>query len=122
MISTSRAVCSLGRRSRGSIFGWHSGRTAAASHLVLSLTCPLQRMRLAALKPSALLQVQDMQAAVQFVRRMGKHVLCLLGHSKGGMNVVLYGARHGDVPKMVNLSGRFCPRDGLQQRVGSGYT
>ncbi len=63
------------------------------------------------------MQVADMHAAVQLMRSMGKRVLCLLGHSKGGINVVLYGARHGDVPKMVNLSGRFRVREGVLQRV-----
>ncbi|GAB4816644.1 hypothetical protein N2152v2_003690 [Parachlorella kessleri] len=64
-------------------------------------------------------EVADMHAAVQFMHSRGKRVTCLLGHSKGGINVVLYGARHGgDVPKLVNLSGRFRVRDGVLQRFG----
>lgn len=31
--------------------------------------------------------------------------------------MLIYGARHGDVPKLVDLSGRFCVRDGVLQRV-----
>lgn len=71
-----------------------------------------------------------MAAAVEFMAARGKRVLCLLGHSKGGINVVLYGARHCGgagggssgalaLPKLVNLSGRFCTRDGVLQRFGA---
>jgi solute carrier family 25 (adenine nucleotide translocator) protein 4/5/6/31 len=31
----------------------------------------------------------------------------LLGHSKGGTDVVLYAAKYDDIPRVVNVSGRF---------------
>ena len=62
-------------------------------------------------------QVQDMADACEYVRGLGRRVSCLLGHSKGGTNALLFAAEHHDVPKIVNLSGRFRPREGTLQRV-----
>lgn len=64
-------------------------------------------------------EVSDIVAAVEFLRKqLKKDVCCILGHSKGGTNVVQYAAQAGDVPKIINLSGRFCVRQGLFQRFG----
>ncbi len=35
-----------------------------------------------------------------------KNVLAIVGHSKGGNVVLLYGAAFDDVPLIVNISGR----------------
>lgn len=48
-----------------------------------------------------------MRAAVEYVRAQGKRVVGLVGHSKGGSEVILYAAKYNDVPKVVNISGRF---------------
>jgi pimeloyl-ACP methyl ester carboxylesterase len=64
-------------------------------------------------------EVADMAAAAEYLRKeKGLTVLALLGHSKGGMNVVKYAAEIGDIPNMINLSGRFAVRDGILQRFG----
>lgn len=64
-------------------------------------------------------ECQDMRAAVDFVHSQGKRVVCLLGHSKGGTNSVMFASRHHDVPKIVNLAGRFKCREGTLQRFGA---
>lgn len=98
--------------------------TLAPELLLLAMpdgTCLLQLARPLCAQCLMILcvQVADIQAAVQFMRSRGKNVTCVLGHSKGGINILLYGSRHaGDVPRLVNLSGRFCVRDGVLQRVG----
>jgi uncharacterized protein len=38
---------------------------------------------------------------------LGREVLCIVGHSKSGNNVLLYAAKYDDVPLVVNLAGRF---------------
>lgn len=48
-----------------------------------------------------------MRAAVEWLRREGRTAVGLLGHSKGGSGVVLYAAKYDDVPRVVNVSGRF---------------
>lgn len=63
-------------------------------------------------------EVADMGAAAEFMRKEhGQTVVALLGHSKGGTNVIQYAAEVGDIPKIINLSGRFFVRQGVLQRV-----
>lgn len=66
-------------------------------------------------------EVGDIKSAVDFLRQeKGLNVTCILGHSKGGTNVVKYAAEIGDVPKVINLAGRFQPMNGLEKRFGQG--
>mmetsp|Transcript_3702 Transcript_3702/g.7569 ORF Transcript_3702/g.7569 Transcript_3702/m.7569 type:complete len:344 (-) Transcript_3702:2127-3158(-) len=66
-------------------------------------------------------EVRDIKSAVDFLRHdKGMNVICVLGHSKGGTNVLKYAAEIGDVPKMINLAGRFQPMNGLEKRFGQG--
>ncbi|KAI3430988.1 hypothetical protein D9Q98_009391 [Chlorella vulgaris] len=62
---------------------------------------------------------EDMRAAVDFMHSRGKRVAALLGHSKGGTNTVLFASRYHDVPKIINLAGRFKCREGTLQRFGA---
>lgn len=39
--------------------------------------------------------------------------------SKGGINAVIFASRYSDVPKIVNLAGRFRCREGTLSRFGS---
>lgn len=48
-----------------------------------------------------------MRSAVGWLRSHGLHALGLVGHSKAGSGVVLYAAKYDDVPRVVNVSGRF---------------
>lgn len=63
-------------------------------------------------------EVSDIHHAVQLLQSLGKTVTCLLGHSKGGTNVLKYASEWGDVPRVINLAGRFRVQDGLEQRFG----
>ena len=65
-------------------------------------------------------EVEDMKCAVRFLRSQGWSVVCLLGHSKGGTNALMYAATVGDFPSIINLSGRYFVREGLLQRVSLG--
>ena len=48
-----------------------------------------------------------MEDAVRWLEACGKRVVGLLGHSKGGTNVILYGARHDACGlRYVNICGR----------------
>jgi len=64
-------------------------------------------------------EVDDIRCAASFLRDEGYEVVCLLGHSKGGTNVIKYSAEHGDIPRVVNLAGRFQPINGLDKRFGA---
>ena len=53
------------------------------------------------------MQKEDIRAAVLFLRSQGKKVTGLVGHSKGGTGVILYAAAYDDIPRVVNVAGRF---------------
>ena len=54
-----------------------------------------------------ILQKEDIRAAVLYLRSQGKKVTGLVGHSKGGTGVILYAAAYDDIPRVVNVAGRF---------------
>ncbi len=62
-------------------------------------------------------EVDDIKCAVRFMTSRGRCVSCLIGHSKGGTNALMYAATVGDIPAILILSGRYCVREGLLQRV-----
>ncbi|CAL8464177.1 g3712 [Coccomyxa elongata] len=64
-------------------------------------------------------EAEDMRAAVEFLRRQGKTVVGLLGHSKAGSGVILYAAKYDDIPRVVNVSGRFDNQRGITERFGA---
>jgi len=51
--------------------------------------------------------------------QLGKNVVGLAGHSKGGNVVLLYTSQHDDVPLVVNISGRFEMKRGVTERFGA---
>ncbi|GAQ88721.1 esterase/lipase/thioesterase family protein [Klebsormidium nitens] len=64
-------------------------------------------------------EVEDLRSVVGFVRGVKKRsVKAVLGHSKGGDVVILYAAKYGDVPIVVNVSGRFDLSRGVEERFG----
>ena len=64
-------------------------------------------------------EAEDLRAVVEGLRARGRRVAAIVGHSKGGNCVVLYAAKYGDVPLVVNVAGRFDTREGIVPRFGS---
>ncbi|KAG2438831.1 hypothetical protein HXX76_005372 [Chlamydomonas incerta] len=65
-------------------------------------------------------EVEDLHAAVGFVRQeLHKHVAAVVGHSKGGNVVLLYGSRYHDVPLVINVAGRGVMARGIKERFGA---
>ena len=64
-------------------------------------------------------QAEDMHAAQQYLQSIGKTVSGLVGHSKAGSGVVLYAAKYDDIPRVVNISGRFDNQRGALVSVGT---
>jgi hypothetical protein len=52
-------------------------------------------------------EADDIREVVLHLRTMGKNVTTILGHSKAGSVVLLYAVKYGDVPQVINVSGRF---------------
>eukprot|EP00238_Polyblepharides_amylifera_P004161 CAMPEP_0196594916 /NCGR_PEP_ID=MMETSP1081-20130531/79650_1 /TAXON_ID=36882 /ORGANISM="Pyramimonas amylifera, Strain CCMP720" /LENGTH=233 /DNA_ID=CAMNT_0041919317 /DNA_START=272 /DNA_END=970 /DNA_ORIENTATION=- len=64
-------------------------------------------------------ETEDLRAVVEHLREFeGRKVGAVIGHSKAGNAVLLYGAKYGDVPVVVNVSGRFNMRRGIEERFG----
>jgi hypothetical protein len=65
------------------------------------------------------MQVDQMEAAISYLQSRGKRVTGLLGHSKGGTDVILYAARHdadGSGIRIVNVCGRCHLKQGIDRR------
>ena len=59
-------------------------------------------------------EAEDIRAATMKMRSLGFRVIGLLGHSKAGTVVLLYSSKYADIPRVVNVSGRF------EQQTGEG--
>jgi pimeloyl-ACP methyl ester carboxylesterase len=65
-------------------------------------------------------EVSDIAAAKAFLEAEHKQqVAGLLGHSKGGCVVLLYAAQHADIPRVVNVAGRYVMTEGVKERFGA---
>ncbi|OAY66355.1 hypothetical protein ACMD2_13908 [Ananas comosus] len=46
---------------------------------------------------------------------------CYYGHSKGGNVVILYASIYNDISIVINISGRFHMKRGIEERLGKDY-
>lgn len=63
-------------------------------------------------------EAEDLRCAIELLHSYGKTVKAILGHSKGGDTVVTYAGTYDDIPKVVNVSGRFHLDRGITPRFG----
>eukprot|EP00877_Chromochloris_zofingiensis_P000608 jgi/Chrzof1/10548/Cz05g03010.t1 len=64
-------------------------------------------------------EVDDINAAKRYLEQQrGQEVVAVVGHSKGGDDVILYAAKYDDIPMVVNVSGRFHMDKGVTARFG----
>ncbi|XP_076899001.1 putative uncharacterized protein YDL057W isoform X1 [Bidens hawaiensis] len=66
-------------------------------------------------------EVYDLRAVVQYFERKKRSVAAIIGHSKGGNVVLSYASRFNDVHNVVNISGRFNLKRGIEGRLGKDY-
>ncbi|XP_050366792.1 uncharacterized protein LOC126785214 isoform X1 [Argentina anserina] len=66
-------------------------------------------------------EADDLRAVVQHFLGCHYAITAIVGHSKGGNAVILYGAKYRDVPLVVNISGRFNLERGIEGRLGKDY-
>ncbi|TVU34216.1 hypothetical protein EJB05_16047 [Eragrostis curvula] len=65
-------------------------------------------------------EADDLHSVVSYLREK-YDVTAIVGHSKGGDVVVLYASIYNDVPMVVNLSGRFDLKKGVEERLGKDF-
>lgn len=64
-------------------------------------------------------EAQELRCAKEFLEQhLDRHVVAMIGHSKGATDVLLYAAQFDDVPCIVNLAARFEVQKGVLERLG----
>nr|XP_004507942.1 uncharacterized protein LOC101494407 isoform X2 [Cicer arietinum]XP_027192846.1 uncharacterized protein LOC101494407 isoform X2 [Cicer arietinum] len=66
-------------------------------------------------------EADDLYAVTQHFHESNRLVTAILGHSKGGGVVLLYASKYHDVKAVVNLSGRYDLKAGVEERLGQDY-
>ncbi|KAK3014611.1 hypothetical protein RJ639_009110, partial [Escallonia herrerae] len=66
-------------------------------------------------------EADDLHAVVHYFFAEKLSVAAIVGHSKGGNVVLLYASRYDDVHTVVNVSGRFDLRRGIEGRLGKDF-
>ncbi|XP_028751606.1 uncharacterized protein LOC114711385 [Neltuma alba] len=66
-------------------------------------------------------EVEDLHAVAQHFCGEKRAVKAIVGHSKGGGVVLLYASRYRDIKTVVNLSGRYDLKTGVEERLGKDF-
>lgn len=66
-------------------------------------------------------EVEDLRAIVSFFSDQNRQPSAIMGHSKGGNVVVLYASIYNDISIVINISGRFHMKGGIEERLGKDY-
>ncbi|XP_073149338.1 putative uncharacterized protein YDL057W isoform X2 [Henckelia pumila] len=66
-------------------------------------------------------EVEDLRAVTEYFSSVKRAAVVVLGHSKGGNVVLLYASKYHDIPAVVNVSGRYDLKRGLEERVGKNF-
>ncbi|KAG9135597.1 hypothetical protein Leryth_002327 [Lithospermum erythrorhizon] len=66
-------------------------------------------------------EVEDLRSVVEHFTHSGRAVTAVLGHSKGGNNVLLYASKYHDILAVVNVSGRYQMDRGIKERLGEDF-
>ncbi|KAJ8766918.1 hypothetical protein K2173_011736 [Erythroxylum novogranatense] len=66
-------------------------------------------------------EADDLRAVVEHFFGEKRVISAILGHSKGGDVVLLYASKYHDVNKVVNISGRYDLKRGIEERLGKGF-
>jgi len=66
-------------------------------------------------------EADDLRTIVQYFCGEKRSIAAIIGHSKGGNVVLLYASVYNDVRYVVNLSGRFDLKRGIEGRLGKDF-
>ncbi|KAI9123005.1 hypothetical protein K1719_005894 [Acacia pycnantha] len=66
-------------------------------------------------------EVEDLHAVAQHFSGEKRAVRAIVGHSKGGNLVLLYASKYHDIKTVVNISGRYDPKTGVEERLGKDF-
>ncbi|KAL8505858.1 hypothetical protein ACS0TY_016909 [Phlomoides rotata] len=63
-------------------------------------------------------EADDLRSVVEYFTGVNRTTVVVLGHSKGGDCVLLYASMYHDIPAVVNISGRYDLKRGIEERFG----
>ncbi|KAL8498155.1 hypothetical protein ACS0TY_021477 [Phlomoides rotata] len=63
-------------------------------------------------------EAEDLRSVVDYFTGLNRTTVVLIGHCKGGDDVLLYSSMYHDIPAVVNVSGRYDPKGGIEERFG----
>ncbi|KAL5056657.1 hypothetical protein RYX36_037339 [Vicia faba] len=66
-------------------------------------------------------EADDLHSVTQHFRGLNRLVTAIVGHSKGAGVVLLYASKYNDVKAVVNISGRYDLKAGIEERLGKDY-
>ncbi|KAM0969822.1 hypothetical protein FF1_018032 [Malus domestica] len=66
-------------------------------------------------------EADDLHSVVEYLSREKRAPSAILGHSKGGDDVLLYASTYHDICTVVNVSGRYDLKKGIEERLGKDY-
>ncbi|XP_062101318.1 putative uncharacterized protein YDL057W [Humulus lupulus] len=66
-------------------------------------------------------EADDLRDVAQHFNEKNLDIIAIIGHSKGGNVVLLYAAKHNDIHTVVNISGRFDLKRGIEGRLGKDF-
>ncbi|KAL8035913.1 hypothetical protein ABFS82_12G122600 [Erythranthe guttata] len=66
-------------------------------------------------------EVEDLRSVIDYFQEINRSTVAILGHSKGGNVVLLYASKYHDIPAVVNISGRYDLKKGLEERIGKKF-
>ncbi|KAK7265382.1 hypothetical protein RJT34_33001 [Clitoria ternatea] len=66
-------------------------------------------------------EAEDLHAVTQHFHQSNRVVSAIVGHSKGGGVVLLYTSKYHDIKTVINLSGRYDLKTGIEERLGKDY-
>ncbi|EOA24591.1 hypothetical protein CARUB_v10017865mg [Capsella rubella] len=66
-------------------------------------------------------EADDLHSVIQYFSNINRVVTIILGHSKGGDVVLLYASKYHNIPNVINLSGRYDLKKGIEERLGEGF-
>eukprot|EP00257_Ricinus_communis_P014149 XP_015571753.1 uncharacterized protein LOC8272558 [Ricinus communis] len=66
-------------------------------------------------------EADDIRAVTEHFSGANRVTSVILGHSKGGDDVLLYASKYHDIGAVVNISGRYDLNKGIEERFGKDF-
>ncbi|XP_048133657.1 putative uncharacterized protein YDL057W isoform X4 [Rhodamnia argentea] len=66
-------------------------------------------------------EADDLRAVIEHFNGANRVTSAIVGHSKGGGVVLLYASKYNDIHTVVNVSGRYDLKGGIEDRLGKDF-